>query len=226
MDQFVFIQSLKGPLSPSPYNHCMLLWTLMLVNVRSLMCHDDVIKWKHFPRNWPFVRGIHRSPVNSPHKGQRRVALMFSLICVWINDWVNNGEAGDLRRYRAHYDVIVMQWHKGPGFSYPVTYKGNIENAIAYVRWHDPISACIRGNTNAIIKLRIFVRNRVSTITGVAINLYTAQLKFQGKSTTSMQFNGFLLMQRRCRVFLCDSSMRGVRLSKVDDIVVDHQRVH
>ena len=40
--------------------------------------HDDVIKWKHFPRNWPFVRGIHRSPVNSPHKGQWRVALMFS----------------------------------------------------------------------------------------------------------------------------------------------------
>ena len=48
--------------------------------------HDDVIKWKHFPRYWPFVRGIHRSPVNSPHKGQWRGALMFSLICVWIND--------------------------------------------------------------------------------------------------------------------------------------------
>ena len=32
--------------------------------------HDDVIKWKHFPRNWPFVRGIHRSQVISPHKGQ------------------------------------------------------------------------------------------------------------------------------------------------------------
>ena len=31
--------------------------------------HDDVIKWKHFPRYWTFVRGIHRSPVNSPHKG-------------------------------------------------------------------------------------------------------------------------------------------------------------
>ena len=31
--------------------------------------HDDVIKWKHFPRYWPFVRGNHRSPVNSPHKG-------------------------------------------------------------------------------------------------------------------------------------------------------------
>ena len=33
---------------------------------------------------------------------------MFSLICAWINRWVYNGEAGDLRRYRAHYDVIVM----------------------------------------------------------------------------------------------------------------------
>ena len=45
--------------------------------------HDDVIKWRHFPRYWPFVRGIHRSPVNSPHKGQWHRALMFSLICVW-----------------------------------------------------------------------------------------------------------------------------------------------
>ena len=52
-----------------------------------ILHHDDVIKWKRFPRNWSFVRGIHRSPVNSPHKGQWRGALMFSLICVWINDW-------------------------------------------------------------------------------------------------------------------------------------------
>ena len=35
---------------------------------------------------------------------------MVSLICVWINDGVNNREAGDLRRYSAHHDVIVMQW--------------------------------------------------------------------------------------------------------------------
>ena len=46
------------------------------------------------------VRGIHRSPVNFPHKGQWRGALMFSLICAWINRWVNNREAGDLRRDR------------------------------------------------------------------------------------------------------------------------------
>ena len=42
--------------------------------------HDDVIKWEHFPRYWPFVRGSHRSPVKSPHKGQWRGTLMFPLI--------------------------------------------------------------------------------------------------------------------------------------------------
>ena len=70
--------------------------------------HDDVIKWKHFPRYWPFVRGIHLSPLNSPHNGQWSEALMFSLICVSINGRVNNPEAGDLRRYPTHYDAIVV----------------------------------------------------------------------------------------------------------------------
>ena len=73
--------------------------------------HDDVIKWKPFPRYWPFVWGIHRSPVNSPHKDQWRGALMISMICAWINGWVNSRDAGDLRRHRANYDVIIMrQW--------------------------------------------------------------------------------------------------------------------
>ena len=75
-----------------------------------ILRHDDVIKWKHFPRYWPFVRGIHRSSVNSPHKGQWRGALIFSLICVWINDWVNDREAGDSWRYCAHNDVIIMMY--------------------------------------------------------------------------------------------------------------------
>ena len=63
--------------------------------------HDDVIKWKHFSLYWP---------VNSPHKGQWRGALLFSVIfvCVWINGWVNNREAGDLRRHLTHDEVIVM----------------------------------------------------------------------------------------------------------------------
>ena len=70
--------------------------------VQSTLRHDDVIKWKHFPRHWPFVRGIHGSPVKSTHKGQWCGALM--------NDWVNTHEAGDLRRHRAHCDVIVMDY--------------------------------------------------------------------------------------------------------------------
>ena len=45
----------------------------------------------------------------TPHKGQWCGDLMFSLICVWINGWVNNRDASDLRRYRAHHDVILMQ---------------------------------------------------------------------------------------------------------------------
>ena len=80
--------------------------------------HDDVIKWKHFPRYWPFVRVIRRSPVDSPHKGLRRGALRFSLICVWTNSWANDRDAGDLRRHRAHYEVIVMTnqlLHQGRG---------------------------------------------------------------------------------------------------------------
>ena len=36
---------------------------------------DDVIKWKHFPRYWPFVWEIHRPLVNSLHKGQWRGAV-------------------------------------------------------------------------------------------------------------------------------------------------------
>ena len=63
------------------------------------------------------------APGDSPHKGQWRGALMFSLICIWINGWENNREAGDLRRYRSHYDVTVM-W---PCFylqGFPLWYNG------------------------------------------------------------------------------------------------------
>ena len=69
---------------------------------------NDVIKWKHDPRYWPFVRGINRSPVDFPHKGQLRGALMLSLTGAMINGWANNRDAVDLRRRRAHNDVTVM----------------------------------------------------------------------------------------------------------------------
>ena len=72
------------------------------------LIHDVVFKWNHFPRYWPFVRGIHWSPVDSPHKDQWLGALVLSLICAWTNGWAKNRDAGDLRRHRYHYDVTVI----------------------------------------------------------------------------------------------------------------------
>ena len=106
--------------------------------------HYDVIKWKHFPRNWSFVRGIHRSPVNSPHTGQWRGVSMFSVIYAWINGWVNRGGAGDLRCYRAHYDDIVMCYS---AMIYKMPYRSrlsiNVIHAAAVLNSHvlaEPIS--------------------------------------------------------------------------------------
>ena len=71
--------------------------------------------WRHqmetFSALLALCAGNSPVPVNSPHKGQWRGALMFSLIYAWINDWVNNRGAGDLRRHRGNYDVIVMTYH-------------------------------------------------------------------------------------------------------------------
>ena len=78
------------------------------------------------PRYWPFVRGIHRSPVNSLHKCQWPGALMLPLTCAWINSWVNNGKAGDLRRHCAHYDVIVM---------HAINVQGYFDNVGFYIIW-------------------------------------------------------------------------------------------
>ena len=89
-----------------------------------ILLHDDIMKWKHFLRYWPFVLGIHRSlvnspihrsPVNSHHKGQWRGALMCSLICPWINDWASNEETGDLRHHPTDYDITVMFWTEKRG---------------------------------------------------------------------------------------------------------------
>ena len=96
--------------------------------------------WRHY--YWSFV-----------HKGQRRGALMFSLICAWINGWVNNREAGDLRRHRAHYDVIVtvmstwVSWkHTAPSIHFTTRcftsyYYFDLFHVVAYVYMY--IDACI-----------------------------------------------------------------------------------
>ena len=75
---------------------------------RAQKAHDDVTKWKPLSRYWPFVREIHRSPVNSPHKGQWRGALALSLICAWINCWANHSCGWWMRRHCSHHDATAM----------------------------------------------------------------------------------------------------------------------
>ena len=54
---------------------CALYNEIIICHIMCRQGHDDVIKWKHFPRYWPFFAG--NSPVNSPHKDQWRGALFF-----------------------------------------------------------------------------------------------------------------------------------------------------
>ena len=108
------------------WKHCPDITRISFVCYVSLMCGElasmggsrplNMIKtawWRHqmetFSALLAFVRGMHQSQVNFPHKGQRRGALMFSLICAWINDWANNRKVGDLRRNHTHYDVTVLR---------------------------------------------------------------------------------------------------------------------
>ena len=68
--------------------------------------------WRHQMETFSVLLAIYagNSPVGGEFPARRPVtrSLMFSLIYVWINGWVNSREAGDLGRYHAHYDVIVM----------------------------------------------------------------------------------------------------------------------
>ena len=141
-----------------------------------LSFHDDVIKWKHFPRYWLFVRGIHRSPVNSPHKGQWREALIFSLICVWLNGWVNNREAGDLRRHRAHYDVTVMwsdsqaTWAKEQSFHIFIHFLTN------HILWLINLSLLLYHHSTGVESII-----QLKSQWGTTVNIYYNQLLFPCK---------------------------------------------
>ena len=163
----------------------------------------DVIKWNHFPRYWPFVRGIHRSPVNSPHKGQWRGALMFSLICVWINGWVNNREAGDLRRHRAHYDVIVMvvilclQRLINTAISVPLTIKNvwKLKHKVLY----------IPGTT----MLKMHAVFHVSDRAGGAVRFLCGHHRQKGKATTGPALDGTIFAFTLIQAYLVHNISRS-----------------
>ena len=80
--------------------------------------------WRHQLETFPALLAI-----CAGNKGQRRGALMFSLICVWINGWVNNGEACDSRCYRAHNDIILMYY---PGLHFTMLVKGVLD---VHIKW-------------------------------------------------------------------------------------------
>ena len=69
--------------------------------------HNDVIKWKHFPRY--YLYGEFTGNRRIPRTKATDVELWCVFILAWINGWVNNGEAGDLRHHRTHYDVTVIR---------------------------------------------------------------------------------------------------------------------
>ena len=99
-------------------------------NSNKMVLHVDVVNWKHFPRYWPFVRGNSPFTGEFPRKGQWRGAWMISLICTRINGWVNNREAGDLRRHHAQYDVTVMRcyWLLKPSITLRISWQRMSDN--------------------------------------------------------------------------------------------------
>ena len=105
-------------------------------NKEAMWAGKGVLAWwrhqmKTFSALLAVCAGISPVPGEFPAQGQWRGALMFSLICVWINDWVNNREAGDLRRYRAHCDVIVM----GTAFCSVIDLTMLLYLRYSYVKW-------------------------------------------------------------------------------------------
>ena len=71
----------------------------------NLLIHDDVIKWKHF-RVTGSLCGEFTGPRWIPLTKASDAEVFFHLRLT--DSWANNGTAGDLRSYRAHYDVIVI----------------------------------------------------------------------------------------------------------------------
>ena len=129
---------------PSPVRQTWRIWLNMSLHIIGPLVYCCNSWWRHqmetFSALLAFCAGNSPVPVNSPHKGQWRGVLMFSLICAWIHDWANNREAGDLRRHRGQYDVIVMlsfNWGTFPEMKFGdiiALYKANDLNVLNHYR--------------------------------------------------------------------------------------------
>ena len=84
---------------------------LFVLRCTSRRLHHTGSWWRYQMETFSALLAIcaGNSPVTGEFPAQRPVRRSFDvLVCDWLNGWVNNGEAGDLRRHRAHYNVTVM----------------------------------------------------------------------------------------------------------------------
>ena len=109
--------------------------------------------WWSFPLYWPFVRGIHRSLANSPHKGQWCGALMFSLICAWTfrlskqsrRRWFEVPSRSLRRHYKAWLALRSVLFQQKPckkvavRLCSPLVSKRCVKALIYYETWNPPV---------------------------------------------------------------------------------------
>ena len=128
-----------------------------------------------------------------PHT-KRPVTRSFdlSLICVWIKGWVNNREAGDLRRYRAHYDVTV----KCPIKHYPSAWDFWAITLLELNHWRHVTYICantlgIIGSYNGLSPIRrqaiIWINAGVSFIGPMGTTVSVIPIKMKRLSFTKMK---------------------------------------
>ena len=131
-------------------------WVLISSVMHLFYCRISVCQENHYNSWWrhqmetisallALCAGNSPVPVNFPHKGQWRGGLKFSLICARINDWVNNREAGNLRRHHGHYDISVMY----------MTWLFELVIYIKQNKAHDNFYYCTRSQFNTLCHLVI-----------------------------------------------------------------------
>ena len=151
---------------------------------------------------WLHQMGTFSASLNSPHKCQWRGALRFSLICAWTNGWVNNRETGDLRRHRAHNDVIVMNcyditvckhWHQ---YDKTIFVTHNSNNSTLSLRWrHNDHAGVSNHQPHGCLLNRLFRRNSKKTsklhVTGFVWEIHRGPVNFPHKGPVTRKMFPF-----------------------------------
>ena len=165
--------------------------------------HDDAIKWKHFPRYWPFIWRIHRSPVNSPHKGQWRGALIF-FFDLRLNKRLSKQSSGwwfetPSRSLRRHCNglcqlkkMLHIYWYT---ISIISRYLAN--TLIKWPFWYKDTSyQCMNSCVNSHYKVMIVSQLSYSHIGNAIPGKMVVKLKLDGVMSTWDSFTAFTVSHR------------------------------